>query len=273
MSGPSGKHVFHLFFFLLLVALMPLRLPAQVASDFALPRWTAESVASSALPEDGTASAERRSPCASATISQLRSDADRYGRGLRQLPRNMVSRDNLKWEIPVAIAAVVLIKGVDSHVSDAVKSGSYNTASDNASNILLGTGIGLVTLDYAYGCLGKKEHARRAGFAALEAGAYGIASDLVLKAAFNREYPDKWNGDGRFWHGGKSFPSGHAATSWAVASAIAHSYPHNRWVKWVAYGGATGVSVLRLTAHKHFPSDIVIGGTLGYVTGSYIGSR
>jgi membrane-associated phospholipid phosphatase len=185
----------------------------------------------------------------------------------------MVRRENLKWELPIAAAAVVLIGTVDSHVSNQVRAGSYNTASDNASNILIGSQLGLGVLAYGIGCAGYSSRARRTAFTALEAAGYGLVADLALKAAFNREYPNKFNGDGRFWHGGKSFPSAHAATTWAFASALAHQYPRNRLVKWSAYGAATGISVLRLTAHKHFPSDILVGATLGYVTGSYIGSR
>jgi len=259
---------------ILTVALLPFPVRAQQADAFLLRHWTAESAVVSAPSADSSYPVAQTQPsCVNATVRLLGSDAAGYGRGLEKLPRSMVSRESLKWELPIAVATAVLITSVDSHVSNQVKNAPYTTASDSASNILLASGLGLVSLDYLYGCVAGKPHERTAAFAALEAGGYGIASDLLLKAAFNREYPDKYNGDGRFWHGGKSFPSGHAATSWAVASAIAHSYPHNRWMKWGAYGAATSISVLRLTARKHFPSDVVIGGTLGYVTGSYLASR
>src|SRR6266566_92952 len=72
---------------------------------------------------------------------------------------------------------------------------------------------------------------------------------------------------GKFWGGGRSFPSGHSATSFAFAAVVAHRYPKNKWVKWGAYALATGVSLSRYAAKKHYPSDILIGATLGYVTG------
>jgi hypothetical protein len=274
MPETRVAHVLHLLA-LLLVLIAPSHLTAQDAGSPATPASSGLAAlpsAPSAQPSPDSTQ-ESSGPCISSTVSQLGSDASRYGKGLRSLPRNMVRQENLKWEIPIAVAAVVLVEGVDSHVSNQVKAGSYNTASDNASNILIGSELGVAALTYGYGCMEHRAHARRAGFAALEAAGYGLGADLVMKALFNREYPDKFNGDGRFWHGGKSFPSAHAATSWAVASALAHQYPHNKWVKWGAYGAATSISVLRLTARKHFPSDVLIGATVGYVTGSYIGAR
>ena len=100
-------------------------------------------------------------------------------------------------------------------------------------------------------------------------------SDLVLKLAFDRQFPDlpgkKSKGD--FWSGGRSFPSGHSMTSFAFASAIAHRYPDKPFVKWGAYGLATTISVLRVPAKHHFPSDVVVGGALGYVIGAYVADR
>jgi membrane-associated phospholipid phosphatase len=68
-------------------------------------------------------------------------------------------------------------------------------------------------------------------------------------------------------------PSGHAAASFAFASVIAHRYPKNPWLKWGAYGLATGVSFARVAGKKHFVSDIVAGGVVGYVTGTYMSTH
>jgi membrane-associated phospholipid phosphatase len=56
-------------------------------------------------------------------------------------------------------------------------------------------------------------------------------------------------------------------------AVIAQRYPRNRWVKWSAYALAAGVSLSRYPAKKHFPSDILMGATLGYVTGAYIAAH
>ena len=108
------------------------------------------------------------------------------------------------------------------------------------------------------------------GYEGLEALTDSSIVVLALKAATNRQRPTSGDHDGAFWEGGKSFPSGHAATSFAFASVIAHRYPDKRWLKWSAYGLATGVSLVRLAGKRHFPSDTLVGATVGYITGTYL---
>jgi hypothetical protein len=66
-----------------------------------------------------------------------------------------------------------------------------------------------------------------------------------------------------------SFPSGHATASWALARVIAAEYPG--WpTRLCAYGFATAISVSRITGRRHFPSDVVVGSTFGYLIGDYV---
>jgi membrane-associated phospholipid phosphatase len=66
-----------------------------------------------------------------------------------------------------------------------------------------------------------------------------------------------------------AFSSGHAATSWALARVIAAEYPG--WLTKVGvYGFATAISASRITARQHFPSDVVVGSTFGYLIGGYV---
>jgi membrane-associated phospholipid phosphatase len=46
-----------------------------------------------------------------------------------------------------------------------------------------------------------------------------------------------------------------------------HRYPKRGWVRWAAYCLGTAVGALRFTAKQHYPSDIAIGGGLGYLIG------
>ena len=62
---------------------------------------------------------------------------------------------------------------------------------------------------------------------------------------------------------GKSFPSGHTITAFALAEVFVKRYPEHRWVPWVAYGLAATVGFSRLTLQAHFPSDVFAGGALG----------
>lgn len=67
-----------------------------------------------------------------------------------------------------------------------------------------------------------------------------------------------------FW----SFPSFHAAGSWALATSIARSYPNKKWLGITCYSLATGVSLSRIYLEKHWSSDVLWGAALGFGIGS-----
>jgi membrane-associated phospholipid phosphatase len=97
--------------------------------------------------------------------------------------------------------------------------------------------------------------------------------NYALKGATLRQRPDQGDGRGLFWHGGQSFPSGHAMNSWAVAIAVARTPKCPKWMAITSYCVATAVSLSRWSARKHFPSDILVGGILGGFIGNHIVSR
>jgi membrane-associated PAP2 superfamily phosphatase len=107
-----------------------------------------------------------------------------------------------------------------------------------------------------------------------EAYADSAVVDLAIKAVTRRERPsDVPPGapfTNTFFSGGKSpfrgssFPSGHAAGAFAVATVVASRYHRHRWVPWVVYGFAGAVSFSRVTTSSHFPSDVFLGAALGY---------
>ena len=77
-----------------------------------------------------------------------------------------------------------------------------------------------------------------------------------LKLTVDRARPD----DGRY-----SFPSGHAAATFANATVLQR---HFGWKAGLpAYGLATYVSVSRLPDKRHYASDIVFGAAIGLVAG------
>ena len=197
-------------------------------------------------------------------------EASQFGHGLKAVPRDAVRPSNLKWELPILAATGVMIAKVDRPADNRIQSNSLQQTAGQWSNVGLGLELGSTALAYGLGCGKHHSNLRDTGFKALAAmGAAGTA-DLVLKLAFDRQFPYSPNSTGKFWGGGRSFPSGHSATSFAFAALVAHRYPKNKWVKWGAYALATGVSLSRYPAKKHYPSDILIGATLGYVTGTYL---
>jgi membrane-associated phospholipid phosphatase len=117
--------------------------------------------------------------------------------------------------------------------------------------------------------------------ALLCADAYGDSAivDLVMKAITRRERPSDVPLDtpftDTFFSGskspfkGSSFPSGHAAGAFSVATVVAVRYHRHRWVPWVVYGFATAVGVSRVTELAHFPSDVFLGSAIGYTVTRY----
>jgi len=200
-------------------------------------------------------------------------EASQSGHGLKAVPRSAVRPSNLKWELPILAVTGVLIAKVDRPVDNRIQSLSLQQTAGRWSNIGLGIEIGSAALAYGIGCRKHHSYLRDTGFKALAAmGAAGTV-DLALKLAFDRQFPFKPGSTGKFWGGGRAFPSGHSATSFAFAAVVAHRYPKNKWVKWGAYALATGVSLSRYPAKKHYPSDILIGATLGYITGTYLAAH
>jgi membrane-associated phospholipid phosphatase len=116
------------------------------------------------------------------------------------------------------------------------------------------------------------ETGRLAAEAVIDSGTVVAATKLVT----NRERPIEGDHQGGFWtngtgswHWDSSFPSDHAAATMALARVIAGEYP--RWyVAAPAYTFAETISVARILANAHFPSDVVVGQAIGFLTGGYV---
>jgi hypothetical protein len=200
-------------------------------------------------------------------------EASQFGQGLKAVPRSAVRHSNLVWEMPILAATGVMIAKVDRPADNRIQSKSLQQTAGQWSNVGLGLELGSAALAYGIGCGKHHSYLRDTGFRALAAMGAAGAADLALKLAFDRQFPYTPNSTGKFWGGGRSFPSGHSAISFAFAAVVAHRYAKNKWVKWGAYALATGVSLSRYPAKKHYPSDILLGATLGYVTGTYLAAH
>ena len=123
---------------------------------------------------------------------------------------------------------------------------------------------------YVSGVLAKNPKLHGTGLLGGEALADALVVSEVLKVAAGRQRPLQGDGAGRFFHGGGSFPSGHALESFALASVIAHRYHNKKAVVIVAYGLATLVSASRFSGQEHFASDIAVGGVVGWLIGRHV---
>lgn len=187
-----------------------------------------------------------------------------------------MNRHNAKWWLLFAGATGGLIAS-DHWINNRIEHNSLQTGvGSNISQIgevytLVPAAVGL----YAYGVWKHDPKPREVGVLGAQALLDSVVVVEVLKEAFGRSRPDDphVNERSEWFSGGSSFPSGHAIMSWTLASVIAHEYQHTpgaKWVPWVAYGIAGTVSVSRWLAEKHYASDIVAGGSMGWFIGRYV---
>jgi membrane-associated phospholipid phosphatase len=185
------------------------------------------------------------------------------------------SKRETKWWLIFGGATGALI-ATDKYVSkDAPNTPTLRTLGNDVS--YLGDAYTLLPITaamYFGGTAAGSDHFRETGLLSFESLADVTVVELALKSVFDRQRPLEGQGDGEFeasntrWN--SSFPSGHAIETFALASVVAHEYPHKRWVQILAYCYAGGVVGARLAANQHFPGDVMAGGAIGWFVGDYV---
>jgi hypothetical protein len=188
---------------------------------------------------------------------------------LKSLPRNLFQDQKNFWTtpfhmtdadlhlvVPLAFAGAALIASdtaIEKHVPTNPSTVSHAVTASNAGlAAMAGIGGGMFLL----GHYSNNDQERETGLLSGEAGIDALLDTEVFKYAFGRERPFTGSGKGHFFQGGTSFPSEHAAISWAIASVIAHEYP-GPLTEILAYGLAGGVGAARIVGHQHFASDVI----------------
>ena len=198
-------------------------------------------------------------------------------RGIWTAPARLRGR-KLLWLVPFA-AATSLAFVYDVRAMNALGPSPTRVRVSNDFTYL-GSAYTLVPaagLTYLIGKLDHKEGPRETGVLALESLADAGLVVEVLKLATNRQRPFVPPGTGKFWPDdtdvysfSSSFPSGHAAASFAFARVIVEETPGHPWLHVALYGLATGVAIARVTSENHFPSDALVGSVIGYSVGGYV---
>jgi membrane-associated phospholipid phosphatase len=202
------------------------------------------------------------------------------GRGARTIGKDELTfikapfqKRNLKWDA-LFVAAVAPLIATDEHVADATNPAWYGT-SGTLSNALLAADAGTAGAIFVTGLVTDNTHARDTGVATARATVDSVIMYGAMKAIFQRQRPFSGGAEGKFFSGNwsnGSFPSGHSMFDWTIASVIAHEYP--KWeVQAAMYGLALFGSGSRVTAGVHFPSDVVVGSTLGFLIGRYVAKQ
>ena len=216
----------------------------------------------------------------------------------KALPKDFLHDQKLIWAlfptqmaqghhwIPVLLTAgatTAILYG-DPHVMNYFRSHEKNLSDLNStfsSEISAGeiaaVPVGLLVTGYA------RHDPYEASTALLCAEAYADSAipPLAIKAIARRQRPsevppltpfqDEFFKDS--WYKGSSFPSGHAAAAFSVATVVAHRYSNHIWVPVLAYGMAAVISLSRVTGREHFPSDVFVGGVIGFTTAEYAALR
>jgi hypothetical protein len=178
-------------------------------------------------------------------------------------------KKDLRWIVPFGGMTAALIAS-DSWLSKQVpdKPDQLNRSlkiSDYSTYALIGAGGGAFLL----GHMSHNDHLSETGLLAGEAAINSTAVTYLFKTVTQRPRPQQDNGNGTFFQGGASFTSEHSAIAWSIASVVAHEYP-GPLTKLMAYGLASAVTLSRVTAKQHFPSDVVVGSVLGWYFGQQV---
>lgn len=160
--------------------------------------------------------------------------------------------------------------GLDRRLYHLINGLPHTTTTDRYVSVLsdLGEGIGWVAGGVALGILGGSK-GRRAGLAvAFSSLAATYVVQTRIKPLFRRVRPFV-NREARVVGvkpADQSFPSGHTASSFAGATALAFYYPK---AAPLLYGLATAVGASRVHLGVHFPSDAAVGGVVGVGIGTF----
>lgn len=105
-------------------------------------------------------------------------------------------------------------------------------------------------------------------------GALAAASFGLLKVVAGRSRPDASEGAYDFhpFSSAGSFPSGHTATAFAMATTLGDAIG-SPWVSGGLYLFAAGTAWSRVYNARHWPSDVFVGGILGITAAKFVNGR
>ena len=178
--------------------------------------------------------------------------------------KHLPSKENAMWAViggGLALAAHPL----DDNVNRALVGDKTAKRIFKAGEILgeLGTLIGGAAGTYAVGRLRDEPKVSHVGMDLIRALAISEGLTQGLKYTVRRERPDHSSRN--------SFPSGHAADTFAFATALER---HLGWRYAVpGYLFASYVGISRMPANRHWLSDAVFGAAVGIIAGRTVTSR
>jgi membrane-associated phospholipid phosphatase len=191
--------------------------------------------------------------------------------GIKAMTKHLVtnfkylpSMENLYWAAAGGGLALA-VHPADDNVNHAMVNSDFAHNFFKAGEVLgeLPTLLGSAATVYAVGRIKDKPKVSHLGMDLIESLAMAEALTQTLKYTTRRERPD---GSGK-----NSFPSGHAADTFAFATALER---HLNWkYSVIGYTFASYVAISRLPANRHWLSDAVFGASVGIIAGRTVTSH
>jgi membrane-associated phospholipid phosphatase len=199
------------------------------------------------------------------------------------------------WHVGAVAVTPPLVAAVDAPVQEWFQKPPGAREAFGQTAFIVGGGAPIVVpLSLYLGGLatGSSELAT-AGAAALQAAAVQVVIVTTLKWLTDRAgpYPDgdpnRRRSTSRVFHdsrdpadfnfnpfdisGGLRWPSGHAASNFAIVSALVAFYPNEPWLIAVGYPLALAIGIGMIEGDYHWLSDVVAGALIGHAIGWSIG--
>ena len=126
---------------------------------------------------------------------------------------------------------------------------------------------------FAFSLLTDDTRFQDAAFTSLQSLLYSGAISYGIKYSVGRFRPYEKNGSHRFapFSGNTSFPSGHTTAAFAIVTPWVLYYPHP--VTYGLFALSTGTAIARIVREKHWTTDVLAGGSLGFFTAYYLTRR
>jgi membrane-associated phospholipid phosphatase len=197
----------------------------------------------------------------------------RFGRDFGAVVSSPSHWNKRDWLTFTAVSGFgLLLFSLDEDINDWVQ-GRRSPSSQDFSSVIEKLGNGGVLLAmmgalYAAGEISRRDGWRKTALLSVESLATASVIVWALKAATGRARPDSGESSHSFHpftldSAHHSFPSGHAASAFAVATTIAEQ-SDSVVIDVLSYSLAAIVPLSRVHDQKHWASDVFMGAALGY---------
>lgn len=211
------------------------------------------------------------------TTSCAAQDASRFLRWSYEDGIHLVARHTPTMLLIGAGGAAVVVGGteVDQDILDEVQStwdgqeGYLKVVNEIGNPFILAAPVGLFGIGVGTG----DTRLQDAAFTSFQSVIYAGGITRILKEFVGRSRPEAGQGPKEFdmFSGNTSMPSGHATIAFAVLTPWVYYYPHPATYGLLVLGAGTAVS--RIALDRHWPTDVLAGGAIGFLMGRYLAKR